>query len=954
MNRFKKMLSVILAVAMLLSMVAMITGCDSKPDTTDPSGSGGSSVTGDSGTYVVNVKTIGGMALSDINVYIYEDGELKNMGKTDTDGKASFELPKGGNYVVDLEGVPAGYDVKETYPFTGNAANITLVSSLIEGESLAGASLKLGDVMYDFEVTTPAGEKIKLSDQLKEKDMVLINFFYTTCGPCVNEFPFMEQAYQMFKDDVAIIAIDSYPNDNNDSVAAFQQTMGLSFPMATSPVTWFSAFGTEGYPTSIVVDRYGVICLIECGGLTSLRPFTSIFEHFTGDDYKQKVFSDLNQLVTNVKPTYTMPSSDEIAAVINKGDINVTYRPETDSDSAEYSWPFIIGEKDGVACIQSSNKLIEGSFAIMYADVELKAGQAVGFDYLISSEQGADVLHVIVNDEPIYTISGVSDPEKWKSAYPWVASKDGTYEVALCYIKDDSTDSGDDTVYIKNFRIADAGEIDVATYIPSYPASSEDGFEFTYDEIFYNEKDGYYHVGSKNGPLLMVEMMSYTQFAEDKTLWDIAYNGNLTVDGHNYYNDLEQYFSYASNSSLNGVCTVNKELADLLKIVDKIAGFDENDDNEWLKMCKYYQAYGTKDQQLEDPIKGLAPFSAYEAKLGKNVASNYFYYNTAIIPRGKLAKFVPSKSGVYRITSRNESVQGVDGWIFNANREELLVYEQDERMFNDSGEVSMLYYMEAGEAYYIDMAFWDVYEVGYIYYDIEYVAKEYEVFRLASPGYFTYDSDATGDAMYHLITGGIDVVLGPDGKYYEDKGMDANGKQIYGSLLYADFSGVTSLFSSPIATVNTYDENGKLVVDKNGNPVKVSGMIDLGGFDFTKTENDLYILAFLKKHNNDVEATDAYLRDMWGEDYDGYAKEYQLQDVYAGRYHGKGEDLTAEISTYLSKMYSGSAKERVGCVVVDERLAEILQLLMDKYTFEDVDHAWTKLCYYYDYLGPEG
>ena len=44
--------------------------------------------------------------------------------------------------------------------------------------------------------------------------------------------------------------------------------------------------------------------------------------------------------------------------------------------------------------------------------------------------------------------------------------------------------------------------------------------------------------------------------------------------------------------------------------------------------------------------------------------------------------------------------------------------------------------------------------------------------------------------------------------------------------------------------------------------------------------------------------------------------------------------------------------ERAGCVVVTKELAEILQMVMEKYTFENVDHAWTKLCYYYDYLGP--
>jgi uncharacterized protein YihD (DUF1040 family) len=649
-----------------------------------------------------------------------------------------------------------------------------------------------------------------------------------------------------------------------------------------------------------------------------------------------------------------MPSSEEIGAVINNGDIEVTYRAEADD---EYCWPFVITEKNGQQCIKSSNSLIEASYSIIYADVTLKAGESVGFDYLISSERGSDVLHVIVNETgkdkenatPIYSISGVSDKEEWKSAYPWVADHDGTYEIALCYIKDDSTDEGDDAVYIKNMRVCSADEIDIATYLPRQAATSVDGFEYNYVDIFFNEKDGYYHVGSANGPLLLVNITaSSTEFNEEKTLWNLVYDGAIMVDGKPLYDMMVNYFSYASNSSLIGYCTVNKELAIYLQKVAEITGFTD-DPNEWLKMCKYYQAYGKGVKQLEDPIKGLATFSAYEAKLGKNVSTNYFYYETAIIPRGKLAKFVPSKSGVYRITSRTESTNGVDGWIFNGNHQELMVYEMDERLYNDSDNVSMVYYMKAGEAYYIDIAFWDVYEVGYIYYDIEYLGSSIEHFRLASPGPFTYDSDASGDAMYHLIAGGIDVVLGSDGYYYEDLG---DGKR--GSKLYADFTGITNLFSNPIATVNAYDENGNLKRDENGNIIKVKGMIDMGGFDFSKTEEDLYIMAIMDKCNNDIDATKTYLKDMWGEDYDANAKVYQIEDVFNGKYHGKGEDLTDEISAYLSKMYNGPKKERVGCVEVDKELADILQKLMDKYTFEGVDDSWRKLCYYYDYLGPNG
>lgn len=936
MNRPKRMLSLILAVALLISLTALVTGCGKNPDgTEDPE----DPVTGEKGTYDVTVKTAGGMPMVGISVYIYADAslsDLKDYGETNDQGKVSFDLPVGGEYAIDLEGVPNGYKVEDSYAFKGSKAEINLTSSLISGENLSGASLKLGDIMYDFTVTDNAGVSTTLSDVLKEKKMVLLNFFYTTCGPCVNEFPYMQEAFEKYQDRVGVIALD--PMDDNAAVEGFKNSMGLTFPMAACQPTWSATFSIQGYPTSIVVDRYGMICLIEVGGLTSSRPFNSIFEAFTAEDYQQKIYNSLDEVVVRMKPDVQMPTHEEIAAVVSKGDISVTYRDET---TDEYSWPFVLTQKDGEQCLTASNSKIEASYAIMFADVTLKAGQAVGFDYLISSERGADVFHVIVNDEPIYAISGVSEPEEWKTAYPWVAPSDGTYELKLAYMKDDTNDEGSDTVYLKNMRIVSASDIDTPTYIPQYASVSEDGFEYTYVDIVFNDNDGYYHVGSSNGPLLLADLKDYTNFNEDSTLWDIAYNGDITENGHNYYDDLVEYFSYATNSALEGVCTVNKELCELLKKVDQIVGFDDDDNNEWLKFCKYYQAYGSDGVQLEDPIKGLATFSAYEAKLGKNVASNVFSYSKIIMPRGKYARFTPAKSGVYRITSRADSAQGVEAWIFNDNREVLLTYEMNERMWNDSNNVSMLYYMEAGKNYYIDIAFWDPYEVGTIRYDIEFISTTYEVFRLASPGYFTYDTNATGDAMYHTITGGIDVVL-KDGYYYEDLGKDASGKQLYGSMLYADFTGMTSLFSAPISTVKGSD--GK----------EVKGMIEKGGFDFSKTENDLYVLSYLEQNGNDPDKTRDYFKTLWADEYDINVQEYKIEDVFAGKYHGKGADLTNEIKGYLSKMYSGSAKERQGCVPVDTRLAEILQLLMDKYTFENVDNSWTKLCYYYDYLGPNG
>ncbi len=914
--RMKKWMASLLAVILVFS----IAGCDSDPaQSSDPT----QGQSGDKVTYTVSVKTAGGMPMEGLDIYIYADETLENLeqfGKTDASGNAEISLAQKDGYVAVISGAPKGYAVEKCYKLTGAYTPISLTSSVVTDGNVQDVQLGLGDVMYDFSVTDAQGNKVTLSEMLKEKEMVMLNFWYTTCTWCLEEFPDMEAVYRRYEDQVGIVALNPY--EGNDVIKTFQDSNGLSFNMVECPMSWANAFGVTGYPTSIVVDRYGVICLIVTGGLTSETYFVNIFEHFTGENYVQKLCANgLADITVQVKPTYEMPSNEELSAALNKGEINVTYTG-AGGDDDEYNWPFILTEKNGETVACASNVGIDSSYSILTVNAELKAGQALCFEYLSSCESGSDIFYVIVDGEDIYQISGWNEEEKWEKCYPWVADTDGSYEISLCYLKDDGDAAGDDTVYVRNMHVVDADDIDTPTYIPRQAAVSKDGFDFTYATVVFNEKDGYYHVGSENGPLLMATLNTTCLFNEDKSVLQMITDGDITVNGKNYYDEILPFCSYASNSSLYGLCTVNKELAEYLKIVADVAGF-EDDENEWLKICSYYATYGTNGQQLPDPIAGLATFSALDATLGKNVESNFYYYDRVIIPRGLFAKFVPTKSGVYRITSRTDTDSDVEGWIFDKDMKELTVYEMDERLNTDDHNVSIVYYMEAGVEYYIDICFWDLYETGYIYYDIEYVAATYDHFRLASPGYFTYDADATGETMYYTIAGGVKPVL-KNGKYYVDLG---DGKT--GSLLYADFSGITPIFNMPLQQI-----------------------IEKGGFDFTKTESDETVLEYLAKNDNDPEKTKEYLKELWGDSYAANAETYKLNDVLSGKFHGTGEDLTEQARAYISKMATGPI-ERIGCVEVDEALAQLLQKLMDKYTFAGVDHSWTKVCYYYDHLGPE-
>ncbi len=950
MLKIKRSLSLILALFMLLSLalpLASCTGNGGEEPSGSESGTGALETPDGKVEYTVTLRSEGGLVFDGVMVYIYNEEEyIVGKAETDENGKAVFTLPKSAAYTIELSGsdIPKGYILQDRYPMGESGAVITLTSKVIEDSDLTGVNYKVGMIMHDFEATLSDGSTFKLSEVLKEKKMVLINFWYATCTYCIEEFPAMNSAYINNRENIEIIALNAYSADSEATVRDFKQNYydtPLEFPMAKDPGGVQDAFNVPGNPVSIVVDRYGMISLYHVGPINE-RQFNKIFEHFSADNYTQKTYNDVTELVERLKPDVEMPSSEELSAVLNKGDINVTYTPELEANDAEYSWPFKIAEKNGEACIFPANSGIENSFATLHAKVELDAGEAFVFDYLVST---GDIFYVLVDGDDIYQITG--EEEAFKECCPWVADEKGVYDVVFLYNKGDVSKLGDDGVYLKNFRVVPASEVNAPSYIPREAATAptEDGTDYTkYVNVVLNPADGYYHVESENGPILLAKLIFGSRFSDvsvAETLYEYEADGFM-VDGVDCFAAFNKYCNYAANSRLYMYCSVNEELAKYLKAYAQKYGFKPHE-NTWLQLCSYYDVYGKNEDgtpaaQLEDPIKGLSTHSSYTAQLGENKVT---YNGVSMIPRGYLYKFVPTESGVYRITSKNTD-QELIGWIFTGNDadwtangdrilylesdtgervcEDLIIKDSEGNTKYDSYNVSMAAYMEAGKEYYIDIAYSEIYGAGTFSFDIKYVAPTFDYFIMASPGPFTYELGPTGNAG-DTIVDGIDVMLGEDGYYYHKK---ADGTQ--GSLLYADFLMTTSVFTRDSLT----------------------DMIDKGGFNFSLSELDHEAVSIWETAGRSEDA----LKAKWGAEFDKYWAMYGMDDIVKGRYHGEGEDLTEEMRTYVQKMLDEEDHpERVGCVPVDKRLAELLQMLMDKYTFKDVDHSWIKVCYYYDYLG---
>lgn len=117
----------------------------------------------------------------------------------------------------------------------------------------------------DFSLDTLSGERIRLSD-LKGQ-VVLINFWATWCGPCEAEMPLIEDRYTTYQESgFTVLAVNV--DEPVDVIRPFVDQYALSFPILLDPDSLVhDLYRVRGYPTSLLVDREGLIRVVHVGPL---------------------------------------------------------------------------------------------------------------------------------------------------------------------------------------------------------------------------------------------------------------------------------------------------------------------------------------------------------------------------------------------------------------------------------------------------------------------------------------------------------------------------------------------------------------------------------------------------------------------------------------------------------------------------------------------------------------
>lgn len=319
----------------------------------------------------------------------------------------------------------------------------------------------VGDTMDDFSIALTDGTTVTLSELLESHKAVLINIWATWCGPCRSEFPYMEEAYAQVQDDLAIVAVSCEPTDTDEVINAFKEEYGLSIlPMASDSIGLTDWFDYSGIPTSIMVDRNGVICWQESGSITSVDTFMRLFTPFIAEEYPESL---VGFEIPKVAPNVEAPAIEDAAKALLAEGSELTVSFDTED---EYAWPWVVD--DG---LKAANTGIDDSYSVINVALTAAEGDVLCFDAKLSTEEGYDSFEVSVDGTIVKMLSGEAD---W-TTYSVVLAE-GEHTVSFSYVKDEAASEGDDTAWVKNVRVATGDEAaELVAAMPVYPHAIESG-----------------------------------------------------------------------------------------------------------------------------------------------------------------------------------------------------------------------------------------------------------------------------------------------------------------------------------------------------------------------------------------------------------------------------------------------------------------------------------------------
>lgn len=122
----------------------------------------------------------------------------------------------------------------------------------------------IGKKCPKFYARTIKNKKVSSKKLIENGKVFVLNFWFTTCGPCKMEIPKLNELKELYKDEsnVEFIAIGL---DDKYEIEAFLKKYPLKFDIVDEGRWIANQFDITSYPTNIIIDQKGIVQFFEIG-----------------------------------------------------------------------------------------------------------------------------------------------------------------------------------------------------------------------------------------------------------------------------------------------------------------------------------------------------------------------------------------------------------------------------------------------------------------------------------------------------------------------------------------------------------------------------------------------------------------------------------------------------------------------------------------------------------------
>ena len=120
----------------------------------------------------------------------------------------------------------------------------------------------VGQKFTDFEMKTPDGKPVKLSDYAGKGKVVLVDFWASWCGPCRREIPNLVETYKQYKGkkfEIVGVSLDQ----NEDAWKSAIKQLGITWPQMSDLKYWncegAQLYAVSSIPHTVLIDGEGTI-----------------------------------------------------------------------------------------------------------------------------------------------------------------------------------------------------------------------------------------------------------------------------------------------------------------------------------------------------------------------------------------------------------------------------------------------------------------------------------------------------------------------------------------------------------------------------------------------------------------------------------------------------------------------------------------------------------------------